>query len=45
MFYQGGPIDNFTHVMGQIAQNGAESEYNVSYTTFMVLAHFRVLNN
>ena len=28
VFYQGGTIDNFTHVPGSVSQSSAESEYN-----------------
>ena len=47
VFYQGGPIDNCTHVpvSVQVAQYSAESEYNTSCTSKMALAHFIMLNN
>ena len=38
VFYQGGPIDNCTHVSGPVAQHSAESEYNVSCTAVMCLS-------
>ena len=28
VFYQGGSIDNFTHIPGTVSQSSAESEYN-----------------
>ena len=40
IFYQGGPIDQGTHVPGPVAQSIAESEYNAACTTGMELAHF-----
>ena len=43
IFYQGGPIENGTHVPGPVAQSSAESEYNAEYTAGMALAHFRML--
>ena len=43
IFYQGGPIDHGTHVPGPVAQSSAESEYNVTCTAGMALAHFRML--
>ena len=30
VFYQGGPIDNFTHVPGPVDQYSAEIEYNTA---------------
>ena len=42
-FYQGGPIDHFTHVTGVVAQSSAESDYNTASTVGMYLAHFRML--
>ena len=45
MFYQGGPIDHWTHVKGTVAQYSAESEYNVTCTSGMSLSHFRMINN
>ena len=43
IFYQGGPIDHFTHVPGSVAKSSAESEYNAECTEGMALAHFRML--
>ena len=43
IFYQGGPIDNGTHVPGPVAQSSADSEYNAACTAGMALAHFRML--
>ena len=43
IFYQGGPIDNGTHVPGPVAQSSLESEYNAACTAGMDLAHFRML--
>ena len=43
IFYQGGPIDNDTHVTGPVAQSSAESKYNAVCTAGMALAHFRVV--
>ena len=30
IFYQGGPIDHGTHVLGPVAQSSVESEYNAA---------------
>ena len=35
VFYQGGPVDNFTHVPGAVSQSSAESEYNTACTAVM----------
>ena len=43
IFYQGGPIDNGTHVTGPVYQSSAESEYNTACTAGMDLANFRML--
>ena len=43
IFYQDGPIDHGTHVLGPVAQSSAESEYNAACTAGMDLAHFRML--
>ena len=43
IFYQGGPIDNGTHVPVPVAQSSAESEYNAACTAGMSLAHFRMV--
>ena len=43
IFYQGGPIDHGTHVLGPVAPSSAESEYNAVCTTGMALARFRML--
>ena len=45
VFYQGGPIDNCTHVSGPVAKSSAESEYNSSYNAEMDLEYFNMLNN
>ena len=45
VFYQGGPIDNFTHIPGPIAQSSAQSENNAARTAGMSLVYFRMLNN
>ena len=37
VFYQYGPIDNFTHVPGTVDQYSAEGEYNAAFTTGMYL--------
>ena len=44
-FYQGGPIDNCTHVPGPVAYSSAESEYNTACTISMDLSHFIILTN
>ena len=43
IFYQGGLIDDVTHVPGSFSQSSAEIEYNSSCTAGMALAHLRVL--
>ena len=45
IFYQGGTIDNCTHVSDPVAHYIAESEYNAACTAEMDLAHFRMLND
>ena len=45
VFYQGEPIDHFTHVPGPVSQSISESEYNLSCTAGMSLAHLRMQNN
>ena len=45
VFYQGVPIDHFTHVPGPVAQYSADIEYNATCTAGMAPAHFRMLNN
>ena len=45
IFYKGGPIDHVTHVPGAVSQLGAESDYNVSCTSGMALAHSRMLTH
>ena len=45
VFYQGGSIDRFTHILGQFSESSAENEYNSAFTAYMYLAHFRILNN
>ena len=42
ILYQGGPIDNGTHVPGPVAQLSVESEYNAACNVGMALAHFRM---
>ena len=42
LFYQVGTIDHGTHVPVPFSQSSAESEYNVSCTAGMALAHFRM---
>ena len=37
LFYQGGTIDNCTHIPGPVAQSIDESEYNTSCTAGMDL--------
>ena len=43
IFYQSGPIEHGTHVTVPVAQSSAESKYNISLTSVMDLAHFRML--
>ena len=43
IFYQGGPIDHRTHVLGPVAQPSAEGEYSAASTVGMALANFRIL--
>ena len=43
IFYQGGPIDHGTHVLGPVEQYSSESEYNAVCTAGMALSHFRML--
>ena len=43
IFYQGGTIDNGTHVPGPVSQPSAESEYNAACTAGMDLACLRML--
>ena len=43
IFYQGGPIDNVTHVLGPVSQSSAEREYNAACTAGTDLAHFGML--
>ena len=43
IFYQGGPIEHVTHVLGPVDQSSAESEYNAACTAGMDLSHFRML--
>ena len=45
MFYQGGKIDNSTHVPGPVDQQNFESEYNEAFTTGMALTHFGIIMN
>ena len=43
IFYQGGPIEHCKHVPGPVSQSRAKSEYNAACTTWMALAHLRML--
>ena len=43
IFYQVVIIHHGTHVLGLVAQSGAESEYNAGCTSGMPLTHFRML--
>ena len=43
VFYQGGPIGNFKHVPGTVAQQSDESEYHRACNSRMALAHFSML--
>ena len=45
MFYQGGPIDNFTHVSVPVAQSSSDSESKAACTAGMALSQFRMINN
>ena len=45
MFYQGGPINNFTHDPGTVVQYSAESEYTSAFTAEMSLAHVMMLHD
>ena len=45
VFYQGGPIDHFTHVTCPVDQSSAESENNASCTAGMYLKNSRMLNH
>ena len=45
VFYQGGPIDHCTHVLGQVDKYSAESEYNAAWTAGMSLENLRMINN
>ena len=45
VFYQGGPIDPYTHVSGPVSQSSAESKYNTVCTVGMNLSQFSMLNN
>ena len=45
VLYQGGPIDNCTHVACPVAQYSARIEYNSEFTVGMSLAHFRMIHN
>ena len=45
VFYQGGTIDNYTHVTGTVSQSSATCEYNESCNPGMALEHFRMINN
>ena len=44
VFYQGGRIDDCTHVPGIVAQYSADSGYNAAYTAGMALEYLRMLN-
>ena len=43
IFYQGGTIDNFTHVPVPVDQSSAEIKYNVACSSGISLEHFRML--
>ena len=43
IFYQAGPINHGTHVPEPVAQSSEESEYNEACTTWMAVAHVRIL--
>ena len=43
LFYQGAPIDHWTHVTGPVAQSISESDYNAACTAGMALEYFRML--
>ena len=45
MFYQCGPIDNCTHVLGPVDHYSFESKYNAACISVITLAYFKVLNN
>ena len=45
IFYQGGPIDNCTHVPSPVDQSSSESDYNSACTAGMAILYFRILNN
>ena len=45
VFYQGGPIDNCTHVPGPFSQLNVDSEYTVARTSVISLSHLRMINN
>ena len=44
VFYQGGPIDHYTHVPGLVYQYSAESDYNTAWNSWMDIAHLRIIN-
>ena len=43
LFYQVGPVNHGTYVLGKVAQWSAESEYNIVCTSGIDLAHFRMI--
>ena len=45
VFYQGGPIDQCTHVPVTVSLSSAESDYNETRTAGMYIAHLRMINN
>ena len=45
VFYQGEPIDHFTHVPVPVNQSSADIEYNTVCTLGIALLHFRMINN
>ena len=45
MFYQGVPIDHFTHDPVPFSQASAENEYNAACTSGIAISNFRMLNN
>ena len=44
MWYQGGPIDDCTHVPGLFSQSSADSEYNSEFTAVMAPSHSKIIN-
>ena len=44
VFYQGVPIDNFTHIPGPFAKSSAKRDYNAACTVGMAIAHSIIIN-